>query len=111
MKVLNRGNPITDARPALAGKTLASTPNARWTPKPPDKIWHASANASSVASTSGHWPNDPIHHRGSTMLTENQDMKPKDSIVVIMKLNITSPEEYSGSLDLKVYKIFVAGVL
>ena len=48
-KVLNRGNLITDVRPALAGQTLAYTINARHTPKPLNKIWHASANASSVA--------------------------------------------------------------
>ena len=111
MKVLNRGNPITDARPAPAGQTLASFMNARWTPKPPDKIQHASANTSSVVSTSDHWPNDPIHHMVSRMLTENQDMKPEDSIIMKMKLNIHSPEEYSGSSDLEVYEIFVTGVL
>ena len=42
-KVLNRGNPIPDVRPALAGQTLAYTINARHMPKPLDKIWHASA--------------------------------------------------------------------
>ena len=48
------------------------------------------------------WPNDPIHHMVNTMLTENQGMIPKDSIVVRTKLSIPSPEEYSGSLDLEV---------
>ena len=38
-------------------------------------------------------------------------MIPKDSIVMKMKLNIPSPEEYSGSPDLTVYKTFVAGIL
>ena len=38
-------------------------------------------------------------------------MKPEDSIVVKMKLNIPSPEEYSGSPDLEVYETFVAGIL
>ena len=109
MKVLNRGNPITDARPALAGQTLASTMNARQTPNSPDKIWHASANTLSVASTSGHWANYPIHL--STILTENCDMKPEDSIVMNTKLNIPSPEEYSGTSALELYEIFVTGVL
>ena len=45
------------------------------------------------------------------MLTENQDMIPEDSVVVKTKLNIPSPEEYSGSSDLKVYKTFVTGIL
>ena len=47
----------------------------------------------------------------NTMLTENQDMIPEDSIVMKTKLNIISPEEYSGSSDLKVYKTFVTGIL
>ena len=74
VKVMNRGNPITDQRSALAGQTLAYTVKARCMPKLPDKIQHPSANTSSVASTNGHWPNDPIHRMVNTMLTENQDM-------------------------------------
>ena len=80
-------------------------------PKPPEKIWHPSANTSSVVSTKGHWPNDPIHRMVNTMLTENQDMIPKDSIVVRTKLSIPSPEEYLGSPDLEVYETFVTGIL
>ena len=45
------------------------------------------------------------------MLEENQDMKPEDSIVVKTKLNIPSPEKYSGSSDLEVYETFIPGVL
>ena len=37
-KVLNRGNPISDGRPAPAGQTLAYTVNARYTPKPLDDV-------------------------------------------------------------------------
>ena len=85
--------------------------NTRHTPKPPDKIWHASANTSSVATMNSHWPNDPIHCMVNMMITENWDMIPKDSIVVKMKLNIPSPEEYSGSPDLEVYKTSIAGIL
>ena len=44
-------------------------------------------------------------------LDNNKDMNPDDSIVVKTKLNITSPEEYSSSSDLEVYKTFVAGIL
>ena len=47
----------------------------------------------------------------SMMLAENWDMKPKDSIVMKVKLNIPSPEEYSGSSDLKVYETFIMGIL
>ena len=68
-------------------------------------------NDSSVASTNSHWPNDPIHRMVNMMLAENWDMIPEDSIVVKMKLSIPSPEEYSGSPDLKVYEMFVAGIL
>ena len=111
VKVLNRGNPIVGARHALAGQTLDSTMNTRWMPKPPDKIKQASGNASSVASTNGHWLNDPIHRKVNRMLTENRDMIPEDSIVVKTKLNIPSPEEYLGSPDPKVYKTFITGIL
>ena len=85
--------------------------NVKWTPMPLDKTQYTDANASSVASTSNHWLNDPIHHMISTMLENNWDMKPEDSIVLKTKLNIPSPEEYSGSSDLKVYETFVAGIL
>ena len=47
----------------------------------------------------------------SMMSEENQDMKPEDSIVVKMKMNIPLPEEYSGSSDLEVYETFIAGIL
>ena len=111
VKVMNRGNPITDKRSAPAGQTLAYTVNARHMPKPLDKIWHPSANTSSLASTNGHWPNDPIHCMVNTMLTENWDMIPEDSIVVRTKLSIPLPEKYSGSPDLEAYKTFIAGIL
>ena len=54
---------------------------------------------------------NPIHCMVNTMLAENWDMIPKDSIVIKTKLSIPSPEEYSGSLDLDVYETFVAGIL
>ena len=47
----------------------------------------------------------------NTMLAENQDMIPEDSIVVKTKLSIPSPKEYSGSPDLEVYETFIAGIL
>ena len=44
-------------------------------------------------------------------LEESQEDDPNDSIVVQTRLNISPPEEYSGSSDLEVYKTFVAGIL
>ena len=111
MKVLNRGNLITDEKHALARGKLASTMKVRQTPIPLDKNQYASANASSVVSINGDWTNNPIHCMVSTMLEENQDMKPEVSIVVKMKLNIPLPEEYSGSSELEVYETFIAGIL
>ena len=110
-KVLNRGNHIPNGKSAPAGQTLAYTVNARCMPKPQDKTLHASANASSVASTNGHWPNDLIHCMVNTMLTENWDMITEDSIIVRTKLSIPSPDKYLGSPDLEVYETFVAGIL
>ena len=44
-------------------------------------------------------------------LEESQEDNPDDSIVAWMRLNISPPEEYSGSSDLEVYETFVAGIL
>ena len=44
-------------------------------------------------------------------LEENQEDNPDDSVIAWMRLNISPPEEYSGSSDLEVYKTFVAGIL
>ena len=44
-------------------------------------------------------------------LEENQEDNPNDSVVAQMRLNISPPEEYSGSSDLKVYETFVAEIL
>ena len=44
-------------------------------------------------------------------LEESQKDDPDNSIVVQMRLNISPPEEYSGSSDLEVYETFVAGIL
>ena len=47
----------------------------------------------------------------NTMLAENRDMIPEDSIVIKTKLSTPSPEEYLGSPDLEVYETFIAGIL
>ena len=54
---------------------------------------------------------DPIMCMLWSALEESQEDDPDDSIVMRMRLNISPPEEYSGSSDLKVYETFVAGIL
>ena len=44
-------------------------------------------------------------------LEESWDDNPNDSIITWMRLNINPPEEYSGSSDLKLYEMFVTGIL
>ena len=44
-------------------------------------------------------------------LEESQEDNPNDSVIAQTRLNISPPEEYSGSSDLKVYKTFVTRVL
>ena len=44
-------------------------------------------------------------------LEESWEDDPDDSIVARMRLNISPPEEYSGSSDLEVYETFIAGIL
>ena len=44
-------------------------------------------------------------------LEESREDNPNDSVVAWTRLNITPPEEYSGSSDLKVYETFVTGIL
>ena len=44
-------------------------------------------------------------------LEESQEDDSNDSIIARMRLNISPPEEYSGSSDLEVYETFVTGIL
>ena len=46
-----------------------------------------------------------------SMLEESWEDDPNDSIVTQMRLNISPPEEYSRSSDLKVYETFITGIL
>ena len=78
---------------------------------PPDRLQSVEAEIASVYRTGDTHNRDSITHMIHAKLDDNKDMNPDDSIVVKMKLNITSPEEYSGSSDLEVYKMFVAGIL
>ena len=45
---------------------------------------------------------DPIMRMLCSAQEESREDDPDDSIVTQMRLNISPPEEYSGSLDLKV---------
>ena len=44
-------------------------------------------------------------------LEENWEDNFNGSVVAWMRLNISPPEEYSGSSDLEVYETFVTGIL
>ena len=50
-------------------------------------------------------------HMVCSTLEESQEDNLNDSVIAWTRLNISPPEEYSGSSDLKVYETFVAGVL
>ena len=50
-------------------------------------------------------------HMVCSALEESQEDNPNDSVIAQTRLNISPPDEYSGSSDLKVYKTFVAGIL
>ena len=69
------------------------------------------AEAASVYPIGDHDYHDPIMCMVCSTLEENQEDNLDDSVVAQMRLNISPPEEYSGSSDLEVYEIFVAGIL
>ena len=57
-----------------------------------------------------HEYHDPIMHMVHSTL-ESQNKNPNESVIAQMRLNISPPEEYSGSSDLKVYETSIAGIL
>ena len=69
------------------------------------------AETASVYPTRDHDYHDLIMRMLHSTLEESQEDDPDDSIITRMRLNISPPEEYSGSSDLEVYKTFVAGIL
>ena len=70
------------------------------------------AETASVYPLRDHDYHDPIMRMICSTLEESREDDPDDdSIVVQMRLNISPPEEYSGSSDLEVYETFVAGIL
>ena len=54
---------------------------------------------------------DPIMHMLRSTLEESWEDDPNESIVARTRLNISPPEEYSGSSDIEVYETFVTGIL
>ena len=69
------------------------------------------AETASVYPLRDHDYHDLIMRMLCSALEESQEDNPDDSIVAQMRLNISPPEEYSGSSDLEVYEPFVAGIL
>ena len=69
------------------------------------------AETALVYPTRDHDYHDPIMRMLHSALEESQEDDPDDSIIVQTRLNISPPEEYSGSSDLEVYKTFVTGIL
>ena len=69
------------------------------------------AETASVYPLKDHDYHDPIMRMLRSTLEESREDDPDDSIVARMRLNISPPEEYSGSSDLEVYETFVAGIL
>ena len=69
------------------------------------------AETASVYPTRDHEYHDPIMRMVHSALEESREDDPNDSIVMRTRLNISPPEEYSGSSDLKVYETFATGIL
>ena len=69
------------------------------------------AETASVYPTRDHDYHDLIMCIVCSALEESWEDDPDDSIVTWMRLNISPPEEYSGSSDLEVYETFIAGIL
>ena len=72
---------------------------------------YASTETALVYPTRDHDYHDLIMCMVCSALEESQEDDPDDSIVMWMRLNISPPEEYSGSSDLKVYETFITGIL
>ena len=69
------------------------------------------AETALVYPTRDHDYHDPIMRMVHSALEESWEDDPDDSIVTWTRLNISPPEEYSGSSDLEVYETFIAGIL
>ena len=69
------------------------------------------AETALVYPSRDHDYHDLIMRMRRSTLEESQEDDHNDSIATQMRLNISPPEEYSGSSDLKVYETFVTGIL
>ena len=76
-----------------------------------ERYWSPEAEAASVYPIGDHEYHDLIMCMVCSALEESWDDNPNDSIITWMWLNISLPEEYSGSSDIEVYEMFVAGIL
>ena len=76
-----------------------------------ERYWLLEAETASVYPLRDHDYHDPIVCMLRSALEESWEDDPNDSIVAWMRLNISPPEEYSGSSDLGIYETFVAGIL
>ena len=76
-----------------------------------ERYWSPEAETASVYPIGDHEYHDPIMHMVCSALEESWDNNPNNSTITWMRLNISPPEEYSGSSDLKVYEMFRAGIL
>ena len=112
-RVLNRPVPIGHIAQRLILSTVQSTssPVVKRTSAPLDRLQSVKAEIVSVYYVGDNHNKDPITYMIHATLDDNKDMNPDDSIVIKTKLNLSSPDEYSGSSDLEVYKIFAAGTL
>ena len=69
------------------------------------------AETALVYPTRDHDYHDPIMHMVCSTLEESWEDNPDDSVITWMRVNISPPEESSGSSDLEVYEMFIAGIL
>ena len=76
-----------------------------------ERYWLPEAETALVYPTRDHDYHDPIMHMVCSALEESQEDNPDDSIITWMRLNISPPDEYSGSTDLEVYETFITGIL
>ena len=76
-----------------------------------ERYWLPEAETALVYPIGDHEYHDPIMHIVCSALEESWEDKTDDSVIAWTRLNISLPEEYSGSSDLKVYEMFVTGIL
>ena len=76
-----------------------------------ERYWSPEAETALVYPIGDHEYHNPMMCMVHSTLEESWDDNPDESIIAWMRLNISPPEEYPESSDLKVYKMFVTGIL